>query len=213
MQQVENKVLEQLHWRYATKKFSDRKLTEEQLDVLLEAVRLAPTSYGQQPFRVVRVENQALREKLVPASFGQDKVANASHLLVFAVQTDLSEKTVADYISRTAEVWDMQRSELEGFEGVVNNLYAGMSAEAKEHWAARQAYIGLSFLMQTAALEEIDVCPMEGINPEQYDEILDLAAHNLKTVVVATVGFRAEDDSAQHLAKSRKSKEQMFLTI
>lgn len=213
MQKIETDIIERLHWRYATKKFSDKKLSEEELETLLEAVRLAPTSYGQQPFRVVIVEDPAVREQLVPASFGQDKVANASHLLVFAVETDLNHESVATYIDRTAEAWDMERTQLEGFENVVNNLYAGMDDTKKENWAARQAYLALGFLLLTAALKGIDVCPMEGIAPDTYDEVLGLKKHNLKTVVVATVGFRAEDDAQQHNAKSRKPAFEMFLRV
>lgn len=206
-------IIDSLHWRYATKKFSDKKLSAEELDILLESIRLAPTSYGQQPFRVIIIQDPEMREKLIPASFGQDKVAKASHLLVFAVETGLNHENVAAYIDRTTDAWDTNRKELEGFENVVNNLYAGMNEEQKENWAARQAYLSLGFLMTTAAIKGIDVCPMEGIEPATYDELLGLKEHNLKTVVVATLGFRAADDALQHKDKSRKTKSEMFLYV
>jgi len=201
---TQNRVLSALNWRYATKQFdTSAHLTEEQIHTLLESISLTPTAYGQQPFRAILVETPALREALIPASYGQDKVLHSSLTLVLAARTDLGDASTEAYMALAAQTWGMQVSDLAQFEGMVKGFYGSLTAEQKIDWAKRQAYIAMGTVLTTAALEEIDACPMEGIVPAQVDAILGLADQNLTTAAVIVFGKRSAEDKTQHHPKVR----------
>ena len=184
-----------LNWRYATKKFdATKKLTNEQLNLIIEAARMAPTSYGLQPVRLVVVEDPQIREQLKAASWNQDQITSASHLLVFTVVKDLSEKEVTDYINLIASERGIDVANLEGFKGMMMGALGSLTPEQKLAWVKKQAYITLGFALLTAAENEIDACPMEGFNPNEYDRILGLNEKGLTASVVLPVGYRALDD-------------------
>jgi len=174
-------------------------LEDSVIDALLETVRLTPTSYGLQPFKLFLVTNKETREKLKAASYNQGQVTDASHLVVFAAKKDENEKDVTEYIENISKTRNVPVEALAGF--------AGMGAENKTAWAAKQAYIGLGTLMAAAALEEIDATPMEGFSAKDYDEILNLSTKGYTAVVIAAIGKRAETDIQGALPKVRKSKE------
>ncbi|TKG88139.1 NAD(P)H-dependent oxidoreductase [Puteibacter caeruleilacunae] len=198
-------ILKALNWRYAVKEFdSSKKLTEEQEQLLLEATRLSASSYGQQPFKVLVIKNEDLRQQLVPHSYGQDKVAHASHLFVFAVDTKLSDESVDHFIHLVSKTRNIPVPELEGLGNMVKSVYQRLDQESKIQWATRQAYLALGNLLTVAALQEIDVCPMEGFDRSAFDQILQLENKGLKSVVICTLGFRSENDQLQYAAKVRK---------
>ena len=206
--------LEQLNWRYATKKFdASKKLTSEQLDGLLTAIQLAPTSYGLQPFKVLVVSNAAIRAQLKDAAYGQTQVTDASELLVFATYVNYTEAHVDEFAANIVATRGIKLTDIQDYVGMMKGSVKGQTQEQLQAWNTKQAYIALGFLLESAALEGIDACPMEGFNAAKFDEILDLADKNLKSIVIASIGFRAQDDTYQHYKKVRKSKEDLFINI
>jgi nitroreductase len=207
-------ILENRNWRYATKKFdSTKKISKEELELLLEATRLSASSYGLQPYHVFVITDAAIREQLKPVSWGQSQVTDASHLIVFAHQTDFGEELVDDYINNIAETRNIPGESLKGYSDFAKSKLIDLPQKTKEEWTAKQVYIALGNLMQAAAELKIDTCPMEGFNADAYDNILGLRGKNLTASVVLPLGYRSADDTTQHLPKVRKSKQELFTHI
>lgn len=207
-------ILKKLEWRYATKRFdSDKKLNDKQLDLLLDAVNLAPTSYGLQPFELFVVEASKVREELKGAAYGQSQVTDASQVFIFAANSDLSEKHIDAFVERTASQRGLSVDSLADLRSMMVSSIMGKSPEARFQWAARQAYIALGVLLSTAASENIDACPMEGFNNVEFDRILGLEQKGLSSVVMATVGFRSGEDKYGSLPKVRKSRSELVTKI
>lgn len=208
-------LLDALRWRYATKQFDPRrKIPADQWAALEEALVLSPSSGGLQPRRFVVVTDPAVREKLLPASFGQTQITEASHLVVFAAATDLTEADVDAHIARTAEARGATLESMAGFRDMlVGGIVKGKDLAGRQAWAARQAYIALGNLLTSSALLGIDACPMEGFLPAEYDSILGLAERGLTSVVVCTLGYRAASDAYANLAKVRYPKDKIILNV
>jgi len=203
-----------LNWRYATKKFdSTKKLSSAQLDELLKATQLAPSSIGLQAYKIIVVEDKAIREKLREAANGQSQITDASQLIIFASETRLDEAYIANYIDHVSEKRVIARENLAGFEQMIKGNVNRLSDEQRIAWSNKQVYIALGVLLTAAAEMGIDACPMEGFNAAQFDELLGLKEKELTTVVLAAVGFRSEDDSYSKLAKVRKPEEELFIHI
>ena len=203
-----------LNWRYATKKFdSTKKLSSAQLDELLKATQLAPSSIGLQAYKIIVVEDKAIREKLREAANGQSQITDASQLIIFASETRLDEAYIANYIDYVSEKREIARENLAGFEQMIKGNVNRLSDEQRIAWSNKQVYIALGVLLTAAAEMGIDACPMEGFNAAQFDELLGLKEKELTTVVLAAVGFRSEDDSYSKLAKVRKPEEELFIHI
>ncbi len=204
-------IKEAYNWRYATKRFdANRKLSHEQVETLLNAARMAPSSYGLQPFEIMVVENDDLRKQLQEAAYGQQQLTEASHVMVFAANKTVDEALVDSFMQRVAKSRGQSMESLKDFRNMVLGSVSGKSEQGKFQWAARQAYIALGFLLATAAIESIDACPMEGFNNAEFDRILNLEQKGLKSVVMATVGFRSADDKYAGLPKVRKTQDQLF---
>lgn len=207
-------IVDDLKWRYACKEFdATKKLTEAQLYDLLEALRLTPSSFGMQPWKFIVVENPELREQLVEASWKQQQVKDASHLLVLCAPLKIDEKFVDDFLNSTAKTRGQDVSELDGFKGMLMKMIVGKSPEGQMTWSKNQIYIALGNLMTVCANLKIDCCPMEGFVPKKYDEILGLAKIGLTSVLVAPVGFRSESDKYSNLAKSRFTQDEVVIKI
>lgn len=207
-------LLDNLNWRYATKKFdATKKISAADLNTLKEAVRLAASSYGLQPFKVVLVENPEIREKLKAAAWGQTQITDASNLFVFANDLNAGPESVAAYIKNISETRGLPTEALGGFADMMNGVISNLSQEAKNIWTSKQTYIALGTLLAAAAELKIDATPMEGFNPAQFNEILGFDKLGLNAAVIATVGYRHEEDEAQHYKKVRKSQEELFITI
>jgi|SRR5581483_5211361 len=208
-------LINQLNWRYATKQFDpQRKISPENWAVLEEALALSPSSFGLQPWKFIVVTDPSIREKLVPASWGQRQIADASHLIVFAFKKNLGEKDIEAYVNRIAQVRGLPAESLTGFRDMmIGSVIKGMDASTRAAWATRQVYIALGNFLTSAALMGIDACPMEGIEPEKYNEILGLDKLGLSAVVVATAGYRSNDDKYAALKKVRFPKEEVLLEI
>lgn len=207
-------LIEKLTWRYATKKFDKtKKLTPFQLEELLHAVHLSPASTGVQSYKVIVVEDAATRAKLQQAAHNQPQIVDASQLIVFATETNLDAEYVKNYVDHVAKSRGVDRSNLEGYEQMINGNVSRMTEQQRINWSQKQAYIALGVLLTSAAELGIDACPMEGFIASQFDEILGLKEKNLTTTVLAAIGFRAEDDAFSKLNKVRKPEEEMFIHI
>lgn len=208
-------LVQQLNWRYATKQFDPRrKISPEDWAALEEALVLTPSSFGFQPWKFIVVTDQPVREQLVAASWGQRQVADCSHLVVFAIKKDLGERDIEAYLDRIAEVRGTPRATLAGLhEMMIGSLIKGMDAAARNTWAKHQVYIALGNFLTSVALLGIDACPMEGIEPLKYDDILGLDKQGLSTIVVAAAGYRAATDKYAVLKKVRFPKSEVLVKI
>ena len=209
-----SKFIENQNWRYATKKFdATKKVSATDLEILKEAIRLSSSSYGLQLYKIIIVENPEVRSKLQPASWGQTQIVDASHLIVFANQTNIGETEIDSYIENISQTRNLPIDALSGYGDFMKGAITPLSEEAKNIWTAKQTYLALGNLLNAAAELKIDVTPMEGFDPKQYNEILGLDKLNLNASVVAAVGYRHEEDATQHYKKVRKSNENLFITI
>lgn len=207
-------LLENLNWRYATKKFdATKKISETDLNTLKEAVRLTASSYGLQPFKVIIVENPEIREQLKTAAYGQTQITDASQIFVFANDLNAGPESVAAYIKNISETRGVPTEALGGFEDMMNGVITNLSQEAKNIWTAKQTYIALGTLLLAAAELKIDATPMEGFDAAAFNEILGFDKLGLNASVIATVGYRHDEDEAQHYKKVRKSQEELFITL
>jgi len=198
-------LLTQLRWRYAVKTFdSGRKIPAETWKALEETLVLSPSSYGLQPWQFLVVEDAAVRAKLRPASWGQSQVTDASHYVVFASKVRIEEADLDRFVARTAEVRGVPAEALAPLRKMMlGDLVLGPRSKVIADWAARQTYIALGNFMTAAAAVGIDTCPMEGIDPPKYDEILGLAGSGHQTVVACAAGFRSAADKYAAAPKVR----------
>lgn len=202
------------NWRYATKKFdATKKVSDADLAVLKEAIQLSASSYGLQPYKVLIIENPEIRKQLQTVSWGQSQIVDASHLFVFVNHTNVDEPYIAKFVDHIAETRGIQTEALKGYQDVMNANVAGLPADVKNTWAAKQTYIALGNLLAAAAELKIDVTPMEGFVPAEYNKILGLTERGLNASLVATIGYRHDEDSTQHYKKVRKPLETLFETI
>jgi len=203
-------LIQDLNWRYATKKMNGEAVSAAQLDTILKATNLAATSYGLQPFTVLVVSNEEVKQKLQAAAYGQPQVGSASHVLVFAVPEKLTESDVQAFIENIAATRSMPVEALDGYKAMMTGTVIKLAPEQQQAWSAKQAYIALGTALAAAAEQKVDSCPMEGFDAAQFDEILALKAKGLKSVVIMPIGFRAEDDATAHYIKVRKPEAELF---
>lgn len=203
-------LIDNLKWRYATKKMNGEKVSEEKLNAILNAIQLAPSSFGLQPYTVLVISDPAVKEKLTPASYGQTQIADSSHLIVFATWTGVSAEQVDTFIADIATKRNMPLEALNDYKGYINSSIADLSDEQKAVWNAKQAYIGLGIGLAAAAEQQVDATPMEGFVPAQYDEILGLTELKLTATVIMALGYRHEGDWLAALPKVRRDKDLLF---
>lgn len=209
-----SKFNENANWRYATKKYdTTKKISTEDLETLKEAIQLSASSFGLQPYKVLIIEDKDVREKLLPASWGQTQIVDASCVIIFANELNIGDYQVDSYIKNIATTRGLNIEDVKGYSDYIKSFIAKLPLEVKNNWTEKQVYIALGNLLNAAAELKIDVTPMEGFVPEQYNDILDLNKLELNAVLVATIGYRADDDSTQYYKKVRKSKEDLFITI
>lgn len=202
-------VNERLEWRYATKKFDAGKtVPADKLDRIIEAVRLAPTTSGLQPFELIVVSNPEIRAKIRAVSWNQAQITDCSHLLVFAAWDDITPERVHMMFDLTNEIRGFKNEGWENYRLQLLDRVAGQGRETNYQVAARQAYIGLGTAIVAAAFEGVDATPMEGFDPAAVDDILDLPARHLRSVVIMPLGYRAaEGDWLVNLKKVRRNRE------
>mgnify|MGYP000905380874 CR=1 FL=1 len=205
---MKEEILNALKWRYSVRSFdTEKKVSEEDLRTVLEGGRLAPSSFGLEPWKFLVVENRDIRERLQEVGYGQEKISKSSHLIVIASRTDVRANLVGEHMNRIARTTGASESDLAGLRGMIEGKISSMSDGDLKAWIAAQAYISLGMMLETAALLGIDAAPMEGFVPEKFDEILGLGEKNLTTTVIFSLGFRGEDPAANQ-PKVRKSLEE-----
>ena len=202
------------NWRYATKKFdSTKKVSDEDLETLKEAIRLSASSYGLQPYKVIFVENPELRAKLQPAAWGQSQVVDASHVLVFANVLNIGATEIDSYFQNLIETRRIPMESVQGYADFMKSKITSLSEDDRNIWTSKQTYLALGNLLNCASELQIDVTPMEGFIPEQVNEILGLDKLGLNAAVIATIGYRHKEDATQHYVKIRKSNEELFINL
>ena len=208
-------LLSRLNWRYATKQFDpQRKISPADWATLEDALLLTPSGGGLQPWKFIVVTDPTVRAKLTPASYGQAQINAASHLVVFAAKQNFSEADVDAHLKNLAQIQGAPLEALAPLRGMlVGTVIQALDESARNAWARNQAYIALGNLVNSAALLGIDVCPMEGFDRAQYDEILGLKAKGLASAVIATLGYRLPTDKYANAPKVRFPKEQVFIRI
>lgn len=198
-------VLEQLKWRYATKKFNaDKKIPSDVWKVLEQSMVLAPSSFGLQPWKFFVINNPEIRAHLLPHSYGQAQVVDASHLVVFAIKKDIDAAYVDRYVARMAEVQQVPVENLAKFAGVVKGFMEKPPYPLDlNEWSTRQVYIALGQFMTAAAMLGIDTSPMEGFMASKYDEVLGLPEQGYAAVVICPAGYRSAEDKSAERPKIR----------
>jgi len=210
-----SELLQKLQWRYATKKMNPAQVVpEEKVARILEAIRLAPTSSGLQPYEVIVVKNKAVREKIKAVAFGQQQVEDCSHLLVFAACDDYTPERINMMFDLTNEARGGTNEGWENYRKMLLGSYPARGAEVNFQHAAKQAYIGLGAAVIAAAFEEVDATPMEGFDPKGVDDILGLSARGLRSVLILPLGYReADKDWLVNLKKVRRPHPQFVTEI
>ena len=206
-------LLEKLNWRYATKAMNGEKIAEDKIERILEAARLAPTSSGLQPFEIIVIKSQDVKEKIKPVAWNQPVVTDCSHLLVFAAWDTYTEDRINYMFDLTNKIRGFKNEGWENYRQMLLASYPQKSAEVNFNHAARQAYISFSQAITAAAFEGIDSTPMEGFDADAVDEILGIREKGLRTVVLLPLGHRDENkDWLMNLKKVRKPMSE-FVTI
>lgn len=209
-----NKIIEDLNWRYATKKFdSTQRISDEDLATIKESLRLTATSFGLQAMKFIIVENPAVRQELKGASWGQTQITDASNMIVLCSYIAVDNEHVDAYMQDVANAQNVPIEATEQFGNYIKGSIANFTPEQKSIWASKQTYIALGQVMHTCASLRIDSTPMEGFDPGAYDKILGLSEKNLQANLVLALGYRHAEDDAQHRVKVRKSHEALFKTI
>lgn len=206
-------VIDALNWRYATKKFSDKKVSPEIVHKLLQATRLSASSYGLQPYKLIVVESPEIKQKLLSFSYGQQQVVDSSHLVVFAADTNVGNTTVDRYIQKHSEVVNKPVAELQRFSEHMKSALASKTPQEKQQWSCQQAYIALGNFLTCAALMQIDSCPMGGFDAAGYDSVLALSEKSLTTAVICPIGYRDDTDGQLTQPKVRFDFEEMVIEV
>ena len=202
------------NWRYATKKFdANKKVSKEDLETLKEAIRLSASSYGLQPYKVLIIENPEIRAQLQPAAWGQSQIVDASYVIVFANITNFGDTEIDASIAITAETRGLPSEALKGYGDFMKSKITTLPEDVRNTWTSKQTYIALGNLLNAASELKIDVTPMEGFEPEKVNEILGLKKLGLNASLLATIGYRHQEDATQHYAKVRKSNEELFINL
>lgn len=207
-------LINKLNWRYAAKRMNGEVVPEAKLKTILEAIQLAPSSVGLQPYTVLVISNKETKERIFNEAAPQPQIKESSHLLVFAAWEKVTAKDIEKYINLIASTRDVSVDSLSKFQDSIGGSILGRTDEVNFSWTARQAYIALGHALVAAATEHVDATPMEGFNNAKLDEILGLDAKGLKSVVIMTLGYR--DDKNDNLAQAKKVRrphEELFITI
>ena len=208
-------LIDQLQWRYATKKMDGKKLVPlEKVEHILEAIRLTASSSGLQPYELIVITNQDIRQKIKEAANNQPQITDCSHLIVFAAWDNYTADRINAAFDMTETIRNFTSESGTAYRQMLLKTYPARDAEVNFTHAAKQAYIGLGTALIAAAYEKVDCTPMEGFNPTAVDEILNLKAKGLRSVVMLPLGYRnSEEDWLVNLKKVRRTKEQFISWI
>ena len=207
-------LVEKLNWRYATKAMNGHKVSKEKIDAIIEAISLAPTSSGLQPFEVFVITNDRVKEKIKPIAWNQSVITDCSHLLVFAAWDTYTAERINKMFDLTNDVRGFKNEGWENYRQVLLDNYPNKDPEENLNHANKQAYIAFTMALTAAAFEKVDATPVEGFNPAELDKILDLKAKGLRSCVLLPLGYRdTKNDWLVNLTKVRKSKDDLVTEI
>jgi nitroreductase len=205
-------ILQSLAWRYATKRYdATKKLSAEQLTLIKESLRLAPSSFGLQPYKIIHVTNPELRTQLQAAAWGQAQFVEASDIFILAARRTIDEAYINSYFSLVSAERNLSAESLNAYRDMVVGSVMGKSADARLEWMRHQTYIPLGVALSVAADNGIDATPMEGFDASAFDTILGLEALGLTSCLTLAVGFRSAEDAHQHDAKVRLASDVLFI--
>ena len=205
-------LIEQLQWRYAVKKFDDsRRLSDETWSALEQSLILSPSSYGLQPWKFLVITDPTVKEKLPEISWNQSQPKDCSHMVVLAVRKKMDREYIDRYMDTVIQVRALESDSMDGYRKVLTSTVENL--ENHLDWNARQVYIALGQLMVAAAMLGVDTCPMEGINLQAYDRVLQLEDTDYTTLVGCAVGYRHPDDSQSQAKKVRFDREELIISI
>lgn len=210
---MNHSIISNLNWRYATKRYDLTQIIPDQtIDLIKEALRLTPTSYGLQPLKFLLIKNQEIRKQLLNYSYNQQSITDASHLIVIASYKDIQSNEIDQYMQNTALTRDLPLEQLSGYSDFLKRIMNNQTTEQKMMWAQKQAYITLGVLVDICAQLKVDATPIEGFDAKGYDNILNLEEKGLTSTIVVPIGYRHNDDVTQHWKKVRKTAEELFET-
>lgn len=208
--------IESQKWRYAVKKYDpSKKVSAEDLSFLKEAVQLSVSSVGLQPYKIIIAESQEAKEKLAEGASGNNAnlFRDSSHIFIFANEVNIGNDQVGAYMTNISELRGVTVEALAGFESYIKGFLNSLTEEQRNIWTAKQTYIALANLIHSAPLVNVDATPMEGFDAEKINEILGLNEKGLNASLVATIGYRHEEDAQQHAKKVRKPENELFITL
>ncbi len=208
-------ILEKLNWRYAVKKFDPtKKISDTDWKAIEESLRLSPSSYGLQPWKFFVVTDVGVKQKLRAASWNQSQVTDCSHFVILAYKEKMDIPHIDKYIKKMADVRGLTVESLEKVKAsAVKDLITGPRQETIEHWAEKQTYIVMGMSIATAAYMSIDACPMEGIDPKEYNKILGLEGSGWTTGTAIAFGYRHPEDRFAAFKKVRFDHDDVFTKI
>ena len=206
--------IKNLEWRYAVKRFDEHKsLSDEKVEILKKAFNLTATSHGLQPIKLIVLSDRKLQQELVPYSFNQPQVGQASHVLILCIEKEVDSRYISSYFERVKQVRGTSDEVLDPFKNALLDDFSKKEAAEIREWAKNQAYLAMGNLLTICAMERIDACPMEGFLPAEYDRLLDLPSKGLTSVLVLPVGYRAEDDMFSGFKKVRRKMNDSIIDI
>ncbi|MBP2618638.1 NAD(P)H-dependent oxidoreductase [Chryseobacterium jejuense] len=205
--------LEALSRRYSVKKFNNQIIPQEILHNILESGKLSASSLGLQPYKIIIVESEEMKQKLIPAFYNPSQISTCSHLVVIISKKNIEENYIQGYFKHISEVRETPLEKLDPFKSSINQHINQKTQDEIFNWAEKQSYIVLANLMYAAAIENIDSCPMEGFRQDLIEEILNINPETEKVTVTLALGYRSEEDHFQHMKKVRKPNEKLFKFI
>ena len=207
-------LINQLNWRYATKRMNGEKIPQQKVDAILEAIRLSASSYGLQPYTIFAIQNEEVRKNILPVAYNQPQIVEASHILVFAAWDKISQEQIDAFFKQMEEVRGATTESLAAYKAMIENTVNKQTGDATFNWTSRQAYIALGTGLIAAAEQEVDAAPLEGFDPSAVDEILGLKARNLRSVAILALGYRdTTTDQLGNAKKVRRDTNKLFVTI
>jgi nitroreductase len=205
--------LEALSRRYSVKKFNHEIIPQETLHNILESGKLSASSLGLQPYKIIVVESEEMKQKLIPAFYNPSQISTCSHLVVIISKKTVDESYINGYFRHISDVRETPMDKLDLFKNSINQHINQKTQDEIFNWAEKQSYIVLANLMYAAALENVDSCPMEGFRQDLMEQILDINPDTEKVTVSLALGYRSEEDHFQHMKKVRKPNEKLFKFI
>ena len=207
-------IIESLNWRYSVKKMSGKKIPDSKLNLILESIRLCPTSLGLQPFNIIIIENLKIKQKILPIAYNQKQIIQCSHLIIFAFWENNYEKEVDNYINNIKNIRKVSIESLDKLKNSILFFLKSKNNKEKKIWAKHQTYIALGMALTTCALEKIDSTPIEGFNIQKLNKLLKLDKMNLSSSVLLAIGYRdKKNDDLAYAKKVRRNKDDFFINL